>query len=114
MQRREFLAGAAALPLFGMPFRGVLRRDRFSLALEQVINQKARERKVIIPVGAIQERVEYQGKVAAVVDHVFTGVETELPWWRATLKMIVEWIIENWDTIVAVLVRIAPLFLLLL
>ena len=111
MQRREFLAGAAALPLLSTPLRGIL-RYRFDAALEQVVNQKAREQKVIIPVGALQERVEYGGKVAAVVDHVFQ--ETELPWWRATIESIVVWIIEHWDETVKILVKIAPLFLLLL
>ena len=115
MQRREFLVGAAALPLMGMPFAGLFaRRDRFAEALEVVINEKARERKVIIPVGAARQRVSYRGKVAAVAEHVYQEID-ELPWWRVTFNSIVKWVKDHWDEILAVLTKIGPaIFLLLL
>jgi len=114
MQRREFLVGAAALPLMGMPFAGLFaRRNRFTEALEVVVNQKVRERKVMIPIGATRQRVTYNGKVAAVAEHVYQEVE-ELPWWKITFNSIVKWIIEHWDEILAILTKVAPLIFLLL
>lgn len=109
-QRRDFLAGVAALPLVGTPVAGPFRRRRFAAALGVVVNEKVREGEIVIPVTALKERVEYRGRAATVGDHVFD--EVELPWYYLAWEAICQWIRENWDVILKFLLTVLPFIIL--
>jgi len=110
MKRREFVAGVAALPALNMPFAGPFRRSRFATALEVVLSEKVRAGEVKIPVTSLNQRVVRQGRAATVADFVFDDVEP--PWYVLIMDTLCEWIRENWDTILKVLLTILSLVIL--
>lgn len=90
------------------------RRKRFALALEAVVNEKARAREIVIPVESWSRRVEFQGRTATVADHVYSAISNELSWWKTTFENLKAWLIEHWDEILQLLVSIISIFVLLL
>lgn len=109
-RRREFLAGVAALPLVGTSIAGPFRRGRFARALEIVVNEKVRAGELVVPAGALNRRVRYRGRVATAGNHVYD--ETKPPWYVTTFKALVQWVRENWDVILKILVTVLPLIIL--
>lgn len=127
MKRRTFITtimacGLAATPAAAAVYRGPFYRLRFRKALKRVIREKraeARKKRKEGEITAAQydtlvagfdKKVAYNGRVATVADHVMDELDVELSWWES----IYNWIIENWDEILAILLKLVPLLLLLL
>ena len=102
IQRREFLAGVAILPLpFGREFR-------FMTALRRAIRLKQREGAFSAAEGAqfeaaLGQRVNYNGRSRQIARHIRDEVDP--PWWRN----IFDWILENWEVILKVLLTLVAL-----
>lgn len=105
MKRREFLAGVAGAAILPIPFG---RQFRFLVALRKAIRIKRRDGELGVERGqkiesALNQNVEYNGCRAPVAKHVMD--ELDPPWWRN----ILQWILENWQTVLRVLLTFVAL-----
>jgi hypothetical protein len=105
MQRRQFLAGVAGAAVLPIPFG---RQFVFRNALRKAVRIKQQAGELGAKQGELFESilnkfVKRNGRVATVARHVRDEVNP--PWWRNVLT----WILENWETILKVLLTLVAL-----